>query len=807
MSLAIPGHLIQAAFARRPLPTRMSLPNGISILHDQDGIPVISAPDALGCAFGQGYVSAFHRLWSMEQQRRVAFARMSEVAGPATLDIDRWICRLGLKEAVEAGYEQVKNDPDTLALLEQYAAGVNHFIDSTSDWGMEFDLLNVRPESWSPKDTVAVLTLVSWSLAGNWEEQLVRMSTLAALDPEQAALLEVDAWSYLRSAERHSKTFSNGVRQAFEAFASLTEQLAAYQSMKQQAGLLPRRSGSNAWVVGGEYTASGRPVLAADPHMPLNLPGFFYEMQMAAEPDAFSVAGASLPGIPGVISGRNQHFAWSITIAGAITAELRVERDEPARRIIHTIAVKGQQPETLEVAWSERGPLLVGLQPETTSGLSLALEWTGHKGDDAGTLRALWQLNRARSVEDVRAAASVWGGPCVNLVWAEVEKELGMYGWRVAGRIPLRRSPAMGVLPAPAWEPNDLWAEGYIPSEQLPEEISPERGYVICANSRHAPYDYPFLISHEYMASYRAEQIERLVKAATAQAQAGGERYTVEVAQAIQTDQSSPSGLVLRDLILSAVAQSGAANAQNHEAIGLLRRWDGVLSARSAAAAILKVTEDHFYRLVAKRLFVASSPTHASAWLGIASTPINPSLMSHWRMREVIMQLIHCRPAGLRAIPAPMWDTLIQQAFNDALAELERLQGKNPALWQWGRLHQLELLHPLVQGPVWQRLPFQLRLLKRLFRLSRGPFAVGGDEHTICQTSSHPVPALAAAHPRRFGATAYQPAWRFIAVDSGRYYGCLPGGVSGHPNSRWSDNQLRNYLEGKYHARLIERSQ
>lgn len=809
MSLSVTGRILRTALSRRSCPASITLPHGVHIIHDAQGIPTISAPNALACAFGQGYISALHRLWTMEQQRRVAAARMSEIAGQATLEIDRWICWLGIKEAVEASYNYLKADTETMEILEAYSAGVNHFISQTGDWGFEFDLLGVHPEPWTPKDSVAVLTLVAWSLAGNWEEQLVRVNTLAALGPEQAAHLETDAWLPQQAYAHQHRQFATAIPQAFELFARLTDLLPTYQNAKQQGGLLPRRSGSNAWVVSGSYTMSGKPVLAGDPHMPLGLPGFFYEVQMmtptTSAPDTLAVAGAALAGIPGVISGRNQQFAWSITIVGAITAELRLTRatGEPKRQIKHTIAVKGQrQPETLEVRWSECGPILSHVQLPEGMQYGVSLEWTGHKGEDVSTLGALWALNRARSVEELRAAAMQWGGPVVNLVWAEVEKELGAYGWRVAGRVPLRRDLEKGLLPALSWEPAGQWAEGYIPANQLPEEISPERGYIVSANDRMAPFHYPYILSHEYMSSYRAEQIEQLILQAIAEVQAGGKQYSVESAAAIQTNQTSSTGLLLCKYITASVASSQeiAADPVRAQALDMLRKWDGNLSASSSAAAILKVTEDHLYRLVAQWLF---APPHADTWLGVAYTPLNPSLMYHWRIREILLQLLQSRPKDFQAIPAEMWDEFVRQAFRNALDELVRLQGKQPASWTWGNLHCLELTHSLVAVPAYQTLPPALRLIKKLFKLSRGPFAVGGDEHTPWQTSSHPVPAQAGTHPYRFRANAYQPAWRMIAWDNGRYYGCLPGGVSGHANAPWADNQLHDYLNGRYHERTL----
>ncbi|GHO61408.1 penicillin amidase [Ktedonobacter sp. SOSP1-52] len=746
----------------------------------------------------------------MEQQRRVASARMAEIAGSAVVDIDRWVCRLGLKEAVDAAYNQAVADTDLMKLLQQYSNGVNYYLSNAKDLGVEIALLNVQPEPWTPKDTIRIITLVSWSLAGNWEEQLVRCYTLASLGPEQAALLEADAWAYDEKATYHRKRLADGVRDAFVSLAQLAEILPAWQEVKQQANLLPRRSGSNAWVISGVYTEAGKPILAADPHMPLSLPGFFYECHLKTGANNLNVAGAALAGIPGIIIGRNASFAWSITVAGAITAELRLERkaDKPVRTIQHEIKVKGQATIIQTVAWGARGPLLsdgkdIMLPKPAEDACNVSLEWVGHRGDDApGTLWAIWGLNRAQSVEELRNAAKEWGGPVLNLVWAEIEKKGGAFGWRVMGKIPARRNPVEGLLPAPAWESIGQWADGYIPADELPEEISPARGYVVSANNRMAPPDYPFVLSHEYMSAYRAERIEELVKTCIEQAKEG-RHYTIESAQNIQVDQTSNSALALRNRITSTFAASSSLSVVHplaEQALHLLQCWDGKLSADSAAGAMLKMTEDHLYRLIAKKLFGDDT---VGRWLGVGHTPLNPSLMGHWRMREVILSLMVCLLPEFQAISAQDWQALVQEAFVAALDELSQQQGNIVAIWRWGQLHQLELVHPLVQAPLGQRLPPAMRVIKKLFMLSRGPFPLGGDEHTPWQASSYPVPAAQASNRRRLWVWGYQPAWRMIATDNGLYHGCLPGGVSGHGKSRWADNQLQDYLAGRLHQHSL----
>lgn len=792
----------RALFGRPVLsiPDRIELPGKagpIIITHNAQGIPTVTASSALDVICGQGCLAGLHRPFQIEMNRRTAAARLSEVSGSATLDIDRWICRLGIPEAVEASYHEAAADATLMEVLQRYSDGVNLAWERFPASSFEFALLNIQPEPWTPRDCLRIVELMSWSLAGNWEEQLARIQVAGALGVEQAALLEAEPWEVLPG--KIAPDTEAVLAWINSAGASFLQQ---YQEIRARAHLLPRRSGSNAFAVSGAYTDSGNVIFAADPHLSLGLPGWFYQciLQCATPTPGFTVplraAGAGIAGAPGIVSGRNKEYAWSVTVTGAMTASLCLEQPSvPTRVVTHMIAVKKQPSVEETVQWTERGPLLT--LPGVPADQALSLRWVGHGGDAGGTLQALWQLLHATSVDDIRSAARSWSAPAVNLCWAEVEKPNGAYGWRVAGRIPLRRSPADGLFPEPGWLEEYQW-KGFIPPDELPEEVNPERGYVVSANQRHAPTNYPYPLSHEYVAPYRAQRLAQLIEETLAQG-----KYAQADAQRMQTDQTSLAALEIQSLILRYV--SAPQTDLERAALGLLQRWDGKLAAQSPAAAILKVTEAHLIVGVARELFAASAGL-SDAWLGLGQTPLVPATMSHWRVHEVLSGLIHSQKADAKPDPE-RWPALFQQAFTAAVAEIKRLQGSSPEDWSWGNLHQLEISHPLVQQPAYKKLPPFLRLLKRAFRLSRGPFPLGGDEHTPWQSSYFPAPLAAQHHPLRFWPNAYQPAVRMIAVSGQKLYTCLPGGTSGQTTHPWADNQLTAYLHGQLYELSLEEEQ
>lgn len=789
----------RALFGRPVLsiPERIELPGKagpIIITHTTQGIPIVTASSALDVICGQGFLAGLHRPFQIEMSRRTATARLSEVLGVATLDIDRWICRLGIPEAVEASYREVATDALLMEILQRYSDGVNLAWERFAFASFEFTLLRIRPEPWTPRDCLRIGELMSWSLAGNWEEQLARAQIAGALGVEQAALLEAEPWEILPG--KIAPDTEAVLEWISSAGASFLQQ---YQEIRSRAPLLPRRSGSNAFAVSGAYTDSGKVIFAADPHLLLGLPGCFYQciLHCAAPTPGFNAplhaTGAAIAGIPGIISGRNREYAWSVTLTGAMTASLCIEQpDVPTRTVTHTIAVKNKPSVEETVQWTERGPLLT--LPGALATQRLSLRWVGHSGDLSGTVQALWQLLHAASVEDIRAAASSWSAPVVNLCWAEVEKQNGAYGWRIAGRVPLRHAPSDGLFPEPGWLEDHQW-KGFIPPDKLPEEVNPPRGYFVSANQRHAPENYPYPLSHEYVAPYRARRIEQLIEETLAQ-----RRFSLADAQRIQTDQTSLAAIELQKLILRHV--SLPQTDRERTALSLLRRWDGKLAPASSAAAILKVTEAHLIVEVARELFSTSTDL-SDSWLGRGQTPLVPATMSHWRVHEVLTGLIRSQKASAKP-GTERWPALFQQAFASAISELKRLQGPYPECWSWGKLHQLEISHLLVQQPAYKKLPPFLRLLKRAFRLTRGPFPLGGDEHTPWQSSYFPVPFALQKHPRRFWPNSYQPAVRNVAVSGKKLYTCLPGGTSGQSTHLWADNQLGAYLNGQLYELSLE---
>ena len=407
----------------------------VEILRDAFGIPHIFARSAEDAQFALGFAHAQDRLWQMEMNRRTGSGRLAEALGPAALEADRFLRALGLRRVAEANLKRY--DEDTRRQLEAYAAGVNAFLDTGPVLPPEFWILGVKPEPWTPVDSLVWAKMMAWDLGGNWRNELLRLRMAKTLPRERI--------------EEFFPPYPG------EAPIRLPDLLAKSGSEPNFPGKISGsdpdfRSGgaSNSWVVAGERTASGKPLLANDPHLGLTAPVVWYFAQLSAP--GMDVIGASLPGVPGILLGRNQRIAWGFTNTGPDVQDLYLE-DENGRftTIEETIRVKGAPDETLRVRYSRHGPVISDVSrlaaEAAPAGRAIAMAWTALADDDL-TVQAGLKLARAGNWREFLAALRDFHVPQQNVTYADVE---GNIGFIAAGKVPVRK-PAnrlMGLAPAP----------------------------------------------------------------------------------------------------------------------------------------------------------------------------------------------------------------------------------------------------------------------------------------------------------------------------------------------------------------------
>ena len=352
----------------------------VEIVRDANAIPHIYARSPRDSAFAMGYVHAQDRLWQLEMQRRIGSARLAEVVGEPGLETDRFLRTLGLYRVAERNFEALS--PEVQAIYEAYAAGVNAWLETRSGLlPLEFQLLGHEPEPWRPADSLVWLKIMAWDLGGNFRDELLRARLADTLDAGQMR----DLWA------QHPDDPAPGPHAVPGATVSARIDYGAL--IASTPGVRASGLGSNSWAVSGDHTASGKPLLANDPHLRLEIPGVWY-LAHVSTPE-FEIAGATLPGLPFPLLGRNRHFAWGFTNTGSDVQDLFIERidpGDPSRYLApegslafevrtETIAVSSEDTVELVVRETRHGPVISDVVAESArfleEGHVLAFAWTG----------------------------------------------------------------------------------------------------------------------------------------------------------------------------------------------------------------------------------------------------------------------------------------------------------------------------------------------------------------------------------------------------------------------------------------------
>ena len=753
------GALAAGAFGyllRRPLPPLdgelrlKGLSAPVDIVRDRWGIPHISARDPLDAYFAQGFCHAQDRLWHMELTRRLTAGRLAEVFGKLALDVDRFQRRLGLHRAAQREWDGA--DADLRDTLRAYAAGVNACLESlvaAKKLPAEFVLARFQPDPWQPVDTLGFARYLAYSQTPNWESELVRSRLIARLGYAAASSLEPDVWQPDSDALPRLEDWGPPER--------------------PEPGELPPIAlaggpgASNAWVVSGARSSTGKPLLANDPHMFPRLPSVFYEAHLAAGGE-LNVAGASAPGAPGVIIGHNRHIAWGITASMADAADLYVERLDPgdSRRtefagrwesgtlVREVISVKGQaKPRIEDVLVTRRhGPLITPTPSLADEHRPLAMRSMVLEARSAAS--AILAINRAESWDEFRVAASRWGTPAMNLTYADAQ---GNIGYQMVGSVPVRER-GEGLVPSPGWTGQYEW-RGSIPFDELPRAFNPPDGLWANANHNVATRS-PHFFSREFIDPARYRRIRQVLESKP--------RHSAVDFGALQADEVS---LPARRIAAALVDHVRPRRPLEARALDELRRWDGRVSADSAAASVYEVFRNELLRA---RHAEAVGDLLASLQ-GVGPHPLVGATNSHYFLQtQRVLDFVENNPD----------DPAVQRAFQASVAWLSRKLGPNVAVWHWGRLHQLRLEHALSA-----RKP-----LGALFNIPSFPWS--GDLETVRAGGSW---------PGEYRAVGPISAYRFIA-DCGDWdnsLSCIPGGQSGQRGSPHYADQVDAWRRVAYH--------
>ncbi len=672
----------------------------VEILRDEYGVPHIVAESEHDAYFAVGFVHAQDRLWQMEVARRAGLGRLAEVLGDSAVKFDRMFRTLGLSQM--ASHLTAAMDRTTHAALQSYAEGVNAFIEThRGEYPIEFDMLGIEPEPWSVEHTAIISRLMAWELNYSRWMDIVLGALVEKLGKEKAAEV-FPGWKegapFIVPPELMGKSISLG------ASAFLKTEL-EFRKFLGGSGL---SGGSNSWAISGTKSATGKPILANDPHLMFLLPGRWYELHVTAP--GLDVQGTTIAGVPFVVIGRNRHIAWGLTNAMADDQDFFVEEVDsvqhptkyrvgnewaPITERVDTILVKGNMPILLTSYHTSRGPIVNRIEPSADlSARLLSMKWVGHEISDEAT--TFYLLNRARTWKEFRDAIQHFGAPAQNFIYADVE---GNIGYQLGGRIPIRKAKGH-TLPFPGWTQEYEW-RGYVPYEQLPSLFNPPEGFVATANNKIVSDSYPYYISDLWEPHWRITRIVELLKSQ--------EKFTIEDVQQQQMDLFSVNARELVPPILAAFPDSLAIDQQTQTVLTYFRNWTGHIRAESVAASLFQV---FLVRLVFNTLHDEMGDEIFYHYQAIPAIPLSVVTRLTLEGSSEWFDNINTPERETR-------DDVIRLSLREALAELSRLLSGELKEWRWGRLHTVKFDHVFGAHP----------LLGPIFNV--GPFPVGGSHATI----------------------------------------------------------------------------
>jgi penicillin amidase len=741
--------------ARRPLPKlegtieAAGLEAPVRVRRDRWGVPHVEASTMRDLWFAQGFCHGQDRLWQMDFYRRVVSGRVSQFAGEEALPVDRLMLTLGIRRAAAREEAELATDLRE-AVLDPFCAGVNAAAHGARALPFEMQLLRLDFEPWRAIDVLSLGKLLAFGLSTNWEKELLRADMTRALGPALAARLDpgYPAQNPIVTEEAWS---GDGL--------GLAEQIDA---IRRSVGMAAEASGSNNWAVAGRLTASGRALMAGDPHLPPSMPGIWYQLGLTHEER--TVRGATLPGLPGHYMGQSDDVAWSFTNTMADIQDLFVERIDGDRYLFEDewlpleifeeeIPVKGRDPEVLEVRSTHHGPIVNdALGADEAEPLALRWGTLDHPTVFAGH----FDLHRITSGPDLVDSLGGHSSPISNLVWADRN---GSIGYKMIGRVPIRQGGCPD-LPKPGWTGEYEW-EGTVAYEDLPEVVDPECGYLITANNRVVGDDYPHHITSDWLDGYRAARIEQLLRAT--------DEHDIESFEEMQTDDLSIPGLEAARRL----GRLDPTGQRERSALERLRSWDGRLDRASIAGSIYQAFLLRLGREVARAAI--GDRDLGERWLDRADNGFMAHVTSPWRWHSHLMKLWEEGDEELIGRP---WDELVLESLAGALDDLGDRFGPDPSGWRWGRIHEMEFPHPLGDAN-----PLLRRLLNRRLR-------AGGAQETVSQIAYDPNDPYRAV---------WAPSWRLVADpgDPSRSRWQMFTGQSGHPASPHYDDLQPDWLEGR----------
>jgi len=731
----------------------------VEVYRDSFAIPHVYAADEHDLYMAVGYLMAEDRLWQMDFLRHVTEGKLSEIFGEGFVETDLVLRALRFREKSEKILKQ--NDSVSLEALTAFAHGINHYIRNNGHrMPPEFGILNYKPEKWEPYHSLNMIGYMAWDLKAGWSE-MVMGSIQKAIDSIRYRqllpdLIRIQPVVYSRNNPENSTS-------------TLIPDMLLHLVSLQHLGADVLEA-SNNWAVTGSKSTTGMPLLANDMHLSLNVPGIWYQMHQVVE-GKLNVTGLVLPGTPFIVCGHNDSIAWGMTNTYVDNMDFFEEKVNPGdstqyiyngtwrnfdvKKVVINIKGGGQVEKVLR--FTHRGPVVSSIKkiPEKV----VTMHWVGD--EMSNEIRTVMLLNRADNWNDFKTALRTFTSISQNVVYADKKGNIGLF---CAAGIPIRkRDIPFGILPG---ETDEYDWKGYVPFEDLPFLFNPASGFVASANNRTTPNDYPWHIGTWYALPDRFGRITEMLSGKTV--------LSVDDFRAIQLDQRSKLAEKYMPSILTALAEHTDMNPAEERAFLILKDWNYVMNGTSSAAALFETLYLQFIHCtfadeLGEGLFTSFNGVISVS--RISTDQLFDSKCSLWFDDVTTMD------------KTENFDAMVVCAFSGAVESLSSQQGNDPEQWEWGKMHQLVLAHPLAT----------VKILDHAFSLNRGPFPVGGSFHTVSTYSYETNKPFMANH-----GSSHRHIFDLSNWDNSLTV--IPTGNSGIPASEHYCDQTDLYIKGKYHT-------
>ncbi|WP_047984811.1 penicillin acylase family protein [Ornithinibacillus californiensis] len=755
LALVLIAFLFVNAYINKSLPQiegTIELPglqDEVVVTTDEHGVPHIRAKNDHDLYMAQGYMQAQNRMFQMELSRRQASGTLSEVVGEAAVDQDKYFRTLGLRRAAEKSYDIYTDE--SKQVLQWFADGVNAYIHEAKDSNslpIEFTLMGSEPGEWTPIDSLTIGKFMAFDLGGHWERQAFNYYVLNKYEEEKAY--------ELFPVYPENRPTIIGEEEIVDVAASF------------EKAVIPHAfNGSNNWVVSGEKTASGLPLLADDPHLGLATPSIW--LQMHLQTDELNVSGVIFAGVPGIILGHNDKIAWGVTNTGPDVQQLYLEKRNPdnpneflfeeeweeAAVIDEPIRVKDGEMIDYQVVETRHGPIVSEFAEESGKNTVMSLRWTAL--DPTTELEAILEMNRATNWEEFEKGLEKFIVPTQNFVFASVD---GTIAYKANGKIPIYENSEDALLPLPGWD-SEYVLDEYIPFDELPIVINPEKGFIATANNKVAGDGYPYHISNVWAQPYRYERIAEMLEA--------GDNLTAEDMMALQMDQTNLQAREFVPMFIEVLEESNLRK-QETVALSLLENWDYVDQVDAAQPLIFHHWMDEIEAILYDEL--------------------PDGIMDLFNSRgQTTDELLRKAANGEESI----WidengglESVLHVALQNTIEGLTESYGEDMHTWQWGDYHQVQFHHPLSA----------VHPVLAYFFNNKDPMPVGGSAIT----------PMAAAYDADTGEVEHGASWRFV-IDMSEPttgYHIVGPGQEGHFKSEWYDNQVEDWVKGTYHETKLD---